>query len=210
MSYPDDDDDDRATYSPRAGQAPTTRAAGDYRAGQPIRQDWRSHRAQSGASMRARPRASPGNDFVLWLQGGGWKIAALVAGVVVLAVLALILVRPARPLATPSSATTPAAGIGRSALGTPLPSVTAGPTRPTSAPTFTASARFRVVNTGDEGLFLRPSPSTSNTPLKTLPDGTILTVIGEDVSAADRVWKHVRDPDGTEGYVARDYVQPVP
>jgi SH3-like domain-containing protein len=35
-------------------------------------------------------------------------------------------------------------------------------------------------------------------------------VVGEDFSGPDRVWKNVRDPDGTTGWVAADFLQAVP
>jgi len=70
-------------------------------------------------------------------------------------------------------------------------------------------AQFRVFNTGAEGLFLRPDHSTDGTPLKTLNDGAIVIVVGDDFSAPDHVWKHVRDAAGTEGWAAADFLQAV-
>jgi SH3-like domain-containing protein len=59
-------------------------------------------------------------------------------------------------------------------------------------------------------LFLRPDHSSEGTPLKTLTDGSIVTVVGEDFSAPNRVWKHVRDAEGAEGWAAADFLQAVP
>jgi hypothetical protein len=84
------------------------------------------------------------------------------------------------------------------------PSVTAAPTVP-PAPQF-----FVVTGTGGQGLFLRPEPSTVGEALTTLPDGTRVEQIGEDVPGADRVWRQVRAPDGQEGYVAVDFLTPAP
>lgn len=89
---------------------------------------------------------------------------------------------------------------------------TVAPTRtPRVAATKTmiGGAQFRVFNTSFEGLFLRPDHSSEGTPLKTMPDGTIVTVIGPDFSAPDRVWKHVRDPEGTEGWAPAEFLQAV-
>ena len=48
--------------------------------------------------------------------------------------------------------------------------------------------------------------------LKAYPDNTRLVVIGPDVGAEGRIWRHVRAPDGVEGYVPAQYTsgQPVP
>lgn len=86
---------------------------------------------------------------------------------------------------------------------TPQASVTAAP-----APSVVSGAQFRVFNTGPEGLFLRPEPNSSGTPLKTLPDGTVVTVIGEDYIGPDRVWKNIRDQEGSEGWAAADWLEP--
>jgi len=67
---------------------------------------------------------------------------------------------------------------------------------------------FVVVNTGGQGLFLRPQPNRNNDPLATLPDGTRLVQIGDDVPGGDYVWRPVRTPDGLEGYVAVDFLAP--
>jgi hypothetical protein len=97
-----------------------------------------------------------------------------------------------------------------------LPTVTPGVISPTltTAPANTTDntgggAQFRVYKTGSEGLFLRPDHSVEGAPVKTLPDGTIVTVVGPDFSGPDRVWKHVRDPDGAEGWAAADFLQAV-
>lgn len=97
---------------------------------------------------------------------------------------------------------------------TPLPeqpTVTAAPLTSTLAltPTTPVNARLRVQGTGTLGLFLRPAPNVNNTPIKTLPEGTIVTVVGEDSVQPDRVWKRVRDPEGAEGWAAADYLVPV-
>ena len=93
------------------------------------------------------------------------------------------------------------------------PSVTPRPTG--VAPTAVTGAgsaggaQFRVFNTEGQGLFLRQDHSGDSQVLKTLPDGTIVTVVGQDFSGPDRVWKNVREPDGSTGWVAADYLQTV-
>ena len=68
-----------------------------------------------------------------------------------------------------------------------------------------------VGNTGGLGVFLRRTPQATDR-LKAYPDNTRLVVIGPDVGAEGRTWRHVRAPDGVEGYVPAQYTsgQPVP
>ncbi|MEI6181499.1 MAG: SH3 domain-containing protein, partial [Chloroflexales bacterium] len=87
---------------------------------------------------------------------------------------------------------------------TQLPTVTLPP------PTPTGPRRFVVQNTGIEGLLLRPAPSRANDPLATLPDGTVVEQIDEDLTAEAIAWRHVRAADGQEGYVAADFLTPAP
>jgi hypothetical protein len=79
---------------------------------------------------------------------------------------------------------------------------------PTAAP---PGGRFYIVSgTGGQGLFLRPDPSTAGTPITTLPEGTRVEAIGEDVPGGDYLWRKVRTPDGREGYVAADFLITAP
>jgi hypothetical protein len=45
---------------------------------------------------------------------------------------------------------------------------------------------------------------------KAYPDGTQLTIIGDDVSGDGQQWHHVRTPDGQEGYVPTMYTVDTP
>ena len=79
-----------------------------------------------------------------------------------------------------------------------------------AAPVTTADVVY-VGNTGGIGVFLRRTPQAADR-LKAYPDNTRLVVIGPDVGAEGRTWRHVRTPDGVEGYVPAQYTsgQPVP
>ena len=79
-----------------------------------------------------------------------------------------------------------------------------------AAPVTTADVVY-VGNTGGIGVFLRRTPQATDR-LKAYPDNTRLAVIGPDVGAEGRSWRHVRAPDGLEGYVPAQYTseQPVP
>ena len=79
-----------------------------------------------------------------------------------------------------------------------------------AAPVTTADVVY-IGNTGGIGVFLRRTPQAADR-LKAYPDNTRLVVIGPDVGAEGRPWRHVRAPDGVEGYVPAQYTsgQPVP
>ena len=81
---------------------------------------------------------------------------------------------------------------------------------PPTTPVTTADVVY-VGNTGGLGVFLRRTPQAADR-LKAYPDNTRLVVIGPDVGAEGRTWRHVRAPDGVEGYVPAQYTsgQPVP
>ncbi len=67
-----------------------------------------------------------------------------------------------------------------------------------------------IVVTNDEGVRFRPEPSTDGNPIAELPAGTELTVTGEPIEAGDPplTWYPVRDADGTEGFVAAEFLDP--
>lgn len=87
----------------------------------------------------------------------------------------------------------------------PTPVVTPGPT---VEPTAAAPARLIVANTGGEGAVIRAEPSTSAEIVVGVPEGTELEVIGEDVQADGRTWRHVKDESENEGYIAGELVRP--
>jgi hypothetical protein len=201
----------------RRGDTPPTERLDEGRPahGDPVNPDWRTSR---GARRTRKSQGLPSSrqEFVLWLQFGGWRVllaaAALVAATVWLIWLTSRPGQATSPFAQPTEELA-SSGVG----GAPLPlqaTVTPRATgvAPTAAPAGDTSggAQFRVFNTEGLGLFLRQDHDTGSQVLKTLPDGTLVTVVGEDFSGPDRVWKNVRDPDGTTGWVAADFLQAVP
>lgn len=179
----------------------------EWREREPVNPGWRSERASGRRSSRRGALPSSPQEFQLWLQAGGWRYLAGIAALVVVLLIALLAFarNDQREAGLPPvgqeqpGVSTPAPG----AVGT-LPSVTAGPPTP-AQPRF-----FVVTGTAGQGLFLRPQPSVAGDPLATLPDGTRVEQIGEDVPGPDRVWRQVRAPDGQEGYVAVDFLTPAP
>lgn len=168
---------------------------------------WRLPPARSRGS--AVTVTSVWHDLPRWLQARGW-IYLLVLSVLIVAIfmLTLSLLRGDRreaPLGAPQpTAMTEPTGESTLLLGNEGANAEPQPAPP-PAPRF-----FVVVNTGGQGLFLRPQPNRNNQPITTLPDGTRLEQIGDDVPGEDRLWRPVRTPDGLEGYVAVDFLAPEP
>src|SRR5579862_4081825 len=114
----------------------------------------------------------------------------------------------------PTSAPTSTPGVQQPTATTTsaTPTATAA-ARPTSAPAATsASASANTVyvgNTDGEGVYLRNTPAMADRN-KAYADGTALTVIGDDVDGDGQHWKHVRTPDGLEGYVPAMYTTDAP
>jgi len=57
-----------------------------------------------------------------------------------------------------------------------------------------------VANTGGDGVFLRRTPQNGDR-LAAWPDQTRLEEIGPEQTTNGTTWRHVRAPDGSEGYV---------
>jgi hypothetical protein len=66
-----------------------------------------------------------------------------------------------------------------------------------------------VANTDGEGVHLRAAPRVGVS-LQAWAEGTIFEVVGNDASGDGHRWKRVRDPNGQFGWIAAEYVQPVP
>jgi hypothetical protein len=210
-----DPQDSRTTRSARRATQPTDRLDDSEPAyADPVNPDWRGSRA-TRRGRRSQGIPSSRQEFVLWLQYGGWRVLAA-AGVLVVVLIGLIYFTRVPPNASsPFDTPTEAAAQGSAPILPVQATITPRVITPTleiaqnGAGAAGGGAQFRVFNTGPEGLFLRPDHSTDGAPLKTLQDGTIVTVIGEDFSSPNRVWKHVRDPEGSEGWAAADFLQAV-
>jgi len=213
-----DPQDARTTRSTRRTTQPTDRLDDAEPAfSDPVNPDWRGSRA-TRRNRRSQGLPTSRQEFVLWLQYGGWRVL-LAAGVLVVVLIGLIyLTRMPSSAASPFGKPTESAALGGAPILPIQPTITPRVITPTleiaqngtGVGATSGGAQFRVVNTGAEGLFLRPDHSSEGTPLKTLTDGSIVTVVGEDFSAPNRVWKHVRDAEGAEGWAAADFLQAVP
>lgn len=171
--------------------------------------EWRKERTVR-TSRRSAPLASP-QVFAVWLQKGGWMIAAglgvLLIGGLIFALLGEHRERQTNNPFTPTDTAIPAQGN----VPAGLPTVTPEPNAPAAPPAGNPSgAAFVVVNTGGLGLRMRASPGTDGAIVETLPDGARVEQIGEDSIGSSYVWRNVRAPSGTEGWVAVDFLQPAP
>lgn len=112
----------------------------------------------------------------------------------------------AQPTATPQPPPPPTAAPAVAPSPSPRPATPTGAPapKPTSTPESNASNTVWVGNTDGEGVYLRNTPVMSDRN-GAYPDGTELTVIGDDVDGDGQHWKHVRTPDGLEGYVPSMY-----
>lgn len=196
---------------PTSRLAPGDAGERDDEGSQLVNPEWRSGRLTRNRGRRSTAAIynSP-QQVQIWLQKNKWIFVAL-GGIAVLIVALLIYslqqtrsVRSNPFLSNPAATTE--AGRGTSPFAPQQPTITVD----VAPPSAQSGAAFEVVNTSGQGLFLRAQPSTSSTPLETLPEGTRLEQIGDDQVEADFVWRHVRAPSGQEGWVAVDFLQSVP
>jgi len=95
---------------------------------------------------------------------------------------------------------------------TTIPTLTPVPTLDLSnpPPEVTVGYYAVVVGTNGNGVTVRAGPSTSNARLLTAAEGRIMLVIEGPTAGGDFFWWRVRLEDGTEGWVAGDFLAPAP
>lgn len=113
-----------------------------------------------------------------------------------------------QPPAAPATALPAAPTATRPSAASPGPSPAARPS-PSPAATSASAQVVYVANTDGEGVYVRQTPAMADK-VRAYPDGTALTVIGDDVDGDGRHWKHVRAPDGLDGYVPSTYTDATP
>jgi hypothetical protein len=115
---------------------------------------------------------------------------------------------PAGPVAV---STPPAFGASPVVPGA-SPSPGAGGTviQPSASPSPAASSgvKMKIANTEGQGANMRQSPSTTAPVIRTLSEGTVVDVIGNETNAGGRNWRNVRDPAGATGWVASELLAP--
>jgi hypothetical protein len=110
------------------------------------------------------------------------------------------------PAAQPSAAPT-VAKPAASPVSSPSPSAAPKPTATTEA--AAKPDTVYVGNTDGVGVYVRKTPVMSDR-LRAYPDGTALSIIGDDVDGDGQHWHHVKTPDGLEGYVPAMYTVDTP
>lgn len=170
------------------------------------------------SSPRQRHQREGAREPIPWLWLGMGLVVTIVAIIVAIFLANAFLAR--EPLVT--SLPTPTI-IRLTAPATAEPSPTSPQPTPTAIPTFTPKPTpdvsvapteitvgfyAEVANTDNIGVSLRGGPSTDNSRLFTVPEGTILLVIDGPRNANDFVWWQVRLDDGSEGWVAGDFLIP--
>jgi len=115
------------------------------------------------------------------------------------------IIRLTAPAGGPATATAPLP------TATNVPTLTPPPTPDISiAPAaITVGYYAAVANTDNVGVSLRGGPSTDNIRLLLIDEGTSILVIGGPEEGSGLIWWHVRAEDGTEGWVAGDFLIPV-
>ena len=145
----------------------------------------------------------------------------LAAGGIIALLVALLAYRAYRntdPVV--DDATTPSGGeaqqveptldLGEAPAGAFVTVAPLGLVEPTAPPAVSGGGgAFVVAGTGTEGLFLRPAASLDGAPLGTLPEGTRVEALGEEINDGARTWKKVSTPQG-EGWVAADFLVAAP
>jgi hypothetical protein len=109
------------------------------------------------------------------------------------------------PAAAPSAAPKPSAAV--SPVASPSPQ--AAPSSNAAATPTPAVPTVYVGNTDGEGVYVRNTPVMSDR-AQAYPDGTALVVVGPDVEGDGQHWKHIKTPDGLEGYVPTEYTTDTP
>ena len=84
----------------------------------------------------------------------------------------------------------------------PLPTLT-----PMPSPSATPAPRPLVITGSGQGLFLRARPGQGEI-IRSYPDGTAVTPLGDETEVDGRRWLRVRAPDGREGWMAAEYLRP--
>jgi hypothetical protein len=94
-----------------------------------------------------------------------------------------------------------------SIFATPTPAAPQTPPTPLPPP-GTQGGQVQVGNTQGDGANLRRDPSQSGDRIKTIPEGTLLTVVGPDQQAEGQTWRNVRDPQGDTGWIVASLLVP--
>jgi hypothetical protein len=155
---------------------------------------------ESKPTVNIRPR--PGQTELNWRE---WL---LLAGIIIVAVV--ICTYGGRAVVSNFAVAAPTATATATRVRpTVTLAVTATPVPPTATPTpdIPASIANGVYVTVVDGVNFRQEASTTAQIIRTLGAGEVLQVIEGPVSANERTWWKLRDPNGVEGWAAQDFLQ---
>lgn len=177
-------------------------------------------RDSDAGPTRRRRRRRDNQEPIPWLWLGLGAVVTVVAiGAAILVARSLL----ARPPLTPASLPPPTI-IRLTAPPSPSPSLTPSFPTPTTIPTFTpvptpdiftapeevtVGYYAQVVETGGVGVTVRGGPSTNNVAIIVAAESSVLLVLDGPEEGNERLWWQVRLADGTEGWVAGDFLLPV-
>ncbi|MCD6520133.1 MAG: SH3 domain-containing protein [Anaerolineae bacterium] len=119
---------------------------------------------------------------------------------------------PTLPKTLPPQSTPTVRLLPTQPLPSPTPVSVVTPTSP--APTAPASGglaigkKAKVTGTGRVGLNVRAGAGTGHARIKTLPEGSIVEIIGGPKEANGYTWWQIRDKAGTTGWAAGEYLAP--
>jgi hypothetical protein len=156
----------------------------------------------SKPTVNIRPR--PGQTELNWRE---WLLLLGVAAVALVicayggrAVVSRLAVTAPTPTVTPTRA--------RAATVTPLVSPTPVPPSPTPTVVIPTTIAKDVYVTVIDAVNFRQDASTTAQIIRTLGAGEVLQVTDGPVSANERTWWKLKDPNGVEGWAAQDFLAP--
>jgi hypothetical protein len=157
----------------------------------------------SKPTVNIRPR--PGQTELNWRE---WLLLLGVAAVALVIcayggrslVSRFAVSAPITPTATPTRA--------RAATVTPLVSPTSVPPSPTPTLDIPKTIAKGVYVAVVDGVNFRKEASTTAQIIRTLGAGEVLQVTDGPVSANERTWWKLKDPNGVEGWAAQDFLAP--
>jgi hypothetical protein len=82
---------------------------------------------------------------------------------------------------------------------------TAAGSAPSAKP---AGEQVKVADTGGSGANMRERPGPTGPVIKTVPEGTVLRVVGPDQQMDGKAWRNVRDDTGSTGWIAAELLEP--
>lgn len=168
---------------------------------------------------RPRRQRRDSQEPVPWLWLGLGAVVTVVAIALALAVANALLTRPPlnpaalpeptiiRLTAPPSPMPTPTQPFP---TPTTIPTLTPVPTPDVAVPPAEVSVGYyaEVVNTDGFGVRLRGGPSTNNVSITVADEGAIVLVLAGPEADNERFWWQVQMADGTEGWVAGEFLAP--